>query len=122
MQNTRKTKIGTCVNMLSKSDIRTKVQQDINRLSQEEKQKESREVCADVIKILCGYSFDTLVSYTAFEDEVDTEMIHMWCRENNKTLFIVPQSSDKISIPNKSIIIVPGRAFTRDGTRIGRGK
>ncbi len=106
---------------MDKKTLRDHIQKQIESLSLEAKQGESISACNEVITLLGQYDFETLVSYTAFPDEVDTSNIHTWCEAHQKKVFLIPQTTEAIQIPEKSIILVPGRAFTVDGVRLGRG-
>lgn len=105
---------------MEKKALRNHVQKQIESQSLESRQTESIAVCNEVITLLEQYSFETLVSYTAFSDEIDTGRIHTWCEAHQKKVFLIPQTTEDIQIPAKSIILVPGRAFTIDGVRLGR--
>lgn len=106
---------------MDKKALRDHIQKQIESQSLESRQVESISVCNEVITLLEQYDFETLVSYTAFPDEIDTNRIHTWCEAHQKKVFLIPQTNEAIQIPEKSIILVPGRAFTVDGVRLGRG-
>jgi 5-formyltetrahydrofolate cyclo-ligase len=105
---------------MDKKALRDHIQKQIESLSLEAKQAESISVCNEVITLLGQYDFETLVSYTAFPDEIDTSSIHTWCETHKKKIFLIPQTTEEITLPVNSIILVPGRAFTRAGVRLGR--
>lgn len=105
---------------MDKKALRNHVEKQIESQSLESRQTESIAVCNEVINLLGQYSFETLVSYTAFPDEIDTSNIHTWCEAHQKKVFLIPQTTEDIQIPAKSIILVPGRAFTVEGVRLGR--
>lgn len=105
---------------MDKKALRNHIQKQIESQSLESRQAESIAVYNQVITLLGQYSFETLVSYTAFSDEIDTGRIHTWCEAHQKKVFLIPQTTENIQIPTKSIILVPGKAFTVDGVRLGR--
>ncbi len=115
-----KIKHNTSAKMM-KAAIRNEIAERISRMSEEEKERESYEVCKKIIQLLEKEKFQTLVSYTSFPDEVDTQDIHLWCQKNKKNLFLIPQSETEVLLPEESIIIVPGRAFSKTWIRLGRG-
>lgn len=105
---------------MDKKTLRNHVQKQIESQSLQSRQTENIAVCKEVIALLEEYDFETLVSYTAFPDEIDTSNIHTWCEDHQKKVFLIPQTTEEIQIPEKCIILVPGRAFTVDGARLGR--
>ncbi len=105
---------------MNKSDIRILVQEKISHMSKREKENDSNIIYTKLVNILSGKEFQTIVAYHAFADEVDISKIGEWCHNNWKNMVAVPQSTETFEVPNNSIILVPGRAFTRDGQRIGR--
>jgi 5-formyltetrahydrofolate cyclo-ligase len=62
-----------------------------------------------------------LVTYCAFHDEINVSWITDWCDTACKNTLTIPQSNENIIIPTDAVILVPWRAFTKDGKRIGRG-
>lgn len=106
---------------MDKNTVRTLVKEKISKLSLREKKTESLEVSKKLIKLLSEKDFKTLVTYTAFEDEIDISEVELWWKKHGKDIYTIPQNNNPIKIPNGSIIIVPGRAFTKNGVRVGRG-
>ena len=105
---------------MDKNTVRELVKERINQFSLIEKNTESLEVSAQLIKLLSKRDFKTLVTYEAVDDEIDISEVTLWCREHRKNIYTIPQNNDPVEIPAESIIIVPGRAFTKDGIRVGR--
>lgn len=64
-----------------KKTLRAVVQESIARLSSEEKEKESQKVCVQLIKILSDKYFETLITYDAFDDEINISYIDGWVLE-----------------------------------------
>ena len=92
---------------MDKNSVREMVKEKINKLSLKEKKTESLEVSKKLIKLLSEKNFKTLVTYTAFEDEIDISEVESWCREHGKNIYTIPQNNDLVTIPNESIILVP---------------
>lgn len=103
-----------------KKTIRLLVKANIALLTSEEKTQESSEVCQKLMQRLNQIDFETLITYEAFLDELDVSILHHWCRDKWKNIVIIPQSLDDFECPRDSFIIVPWRAFTIEGKRIGR--
>jgi len=106
---------------MDKKTIRLLVQDLIHNLPEETKKQESDIVCQKLRDILSQKNFNTLVTYTAFHDELDVSWISDWCDTGWKNILTIPQSNENITIPPDALILAPGRAFTKDGKRIGRG-
>jgi len=105
---------------MDKNAVRTIAQHNISKMSEKNKREESSIVCEKLIEILAKKEFETIVGYVAFDDEVDISKINEWCHNIWKSMLLIPQSNEVFVIPHNSVIIVPGRAFTKDGQRIGR--
>lgn len=104
-----------------KKDYRTIVQKKISLMSLTQKQRESEAVSKQLIHIVSEKKYQTIVGYEAFDDEVDIGLFLIWCKQNGKNILIIPQSTEVFEIPQNALLIIPGRAFTKEGKRIGRG-
>ena len=67
---------------MNKSDIRILVQEKISHMSEKEKENESSIVYTKLISILSEKEFETIITYHAFDDEIDISKIGEWCRNN----------------------------------------
>lgn len=105
---------------MDKGRIRELVKIKIAAMSEIKKKQESDIVSQKLISILSEKDFQVLVTYDAFSDEIDVSEIANWCREKWKDVTIIPQSLETFNAPQDGIIIVPGRAFTSHGKRVGR--
>lgn len=74
--------------------IRIMVQEKIARMTQEEKQKESKDISEKLIEICREKNIETIVGYSSFEDEIDIQEVLTWCKENGKNVQIIPQSNE----------------------------
>ncbi len=106
-----------------KNSVRLLVKNSISLLSDEEKENESKEVCRAIERMLTNRTTETLIVYKPLPDEIDiVPLVHSW-RKLWREISIIEQwalLSDIPSFPVNGIIIVPWRAFTEDGKRIGR--
>lgn len=105
---------------MNKNEIRKIVKERITLMSEENKQEENIIVCRKLEEILEGKDFQTLVTYHSFDDEVDVSEVSNWCVERWKKVITIPQSLETFDVPSYGVIIIPGRAFTENGKRIGR--
>lgn len=106
---------------MDKNTIRLLVKEKIGSMSPDSKVQESDEVCQNLIQKLNQKDFQTLITYEPFGDEVDITTVTNWCRDEWKSVIVLPQTRTDISIPSEGLIIIPWRAFTIEGRRIGRG-
>ncbi len=90
-------------------------------MSEVEKEHESRNICLQLKQIL-RESSAILIDYTPLRDEINISDFSQWYTSRWYAILSTPQSlSVDIPIfPENSIILIPGRAFTKDGKRIGR--
>lgn len=105
---------------MDKNAVRLLVQDNISKMSETHKQQESDSMCGKLIEILSRKDCDSIITYHAFDDEIDISKINEWWHNNWKNVLVIPQTTEAFEVPDNAIIIVPGRAFTRDGQRIGR--
>ncbi len=132
----------------SKQDIRQAMKERLARMSEKDRDMESR-VLSKELKRFLGDEPKTIAAYMALSDEPHTTpllqellqegwIIALPVMENNALVFRTIRSfenlkkgdigvleptqndpeTDRTSIDT---VIIPGRAFTRDGKRIGRG-
>lgn len=104
-----------------KKTLRAIVQEKIAHMSIDEKDRESVNVCLQITKNLAKKNFKTIILYHAFDDEIDVSRVALWAEQVWKEILFIPQSTEVFEIPENSVLIVPGRAFTREWKRIGRG-
>lgn len=107
---------------MNKSEIRLIVKDQILQMTEVEKEEESKEVSQKLISFLRVESFQTLVSYSPMDDEVDISEVNNWAENQWKKVIIFDQKLSEVPKIEESevVCIVPGRAFTQDGKRLGR--
>ncbi len=108
----------------SKSHIRHEVRECIARLSREYRAYEAMRVSQHIQELWEYIRAETIVGYRAMGDEIDiSEILDIAAREG-KAVIIVSQSPDggfpAIPDTKNTLILVPWRAFTHSGERIGR--
>lgn len=114
--------------MRSKEYYRDCVKKAFSLLSQEEKKERSSKL---VQKLLLEASFQqakTVMAYLSLKDEVNIQPVF-----KAKKKFYIPKIKNGLVVPvelfgneivdldDLDLVIVPGRAFTKQGVRIGRG-
>ncbi len=107
---------------MNKDEIRLIVKNKILHMTEVEKEKESKEVSQKLISLLSAQSFETLVSYDPMDDEVNISEVNTWAENQWKDIIIFDQKLSEVPKleTDEIVCIVPGRAFTRDGKRLGR--
>jgi 5-formyltetrahydrofolate cyclo-ligase len=131
-----------------KQRIRDAVKERLARVSDTARHAESRTLCKQLLRILPQDAF-TLTAYYPLKDEPDLrlllgELMARGCRvflprfegktmvyRQTVNLFNLPPGTFKIPepLPDAALLdpkaldvaLIPGRAFTRDGRRVGRG-
>ncbi len=63
---------------MDKNTVRELVKEEINLLSLTEKNAESFDVSKKLIKLLSKKDFKNLITYEAFDDEVDVYRVALW--------------------------------------------
>ena len=99
-----------------KSLARKIVQENISSMGQEEKSKASVKICDNLKHIIEVLQPKTLVLYNPLSDEVDISTLADWFSSQG-TVITVGQDGSFESFKNSSetLVLVPGRAFTKDG-------
>lgn len=136
---------------MTKQELREQIKASIKLMSMKERDSASMQICKQIIDSTEWKEAQTVWLYAALSDEVNLELLFQDAEQNHKRVllpvidgndlqirFYDPQhieSKGKYNIseptshcPSLSnldeidLAIIPGRAFTRDGWRMGRGK
>jgi len=105
-----------------KNQIRHTIKKKIKDISRQKKQEYSFHIAQKIIEKF--WHLDTWHIYASMKDEVDTKPLIDRLQTNDKKIFFAPTDNLESRIENLEsldIIIVPWRAFTRDGKRLWRG-
>lgn len=138
--------------IFDKREIRKKVREAIGEMPEEMKSSASADVCRQVLDSAEWKAASTVLLYSSLPDEVSTDalinaatasgkriLLPVICPGNKLKLCvydssqlhreplygIVEPGEDALTLADYAVIdlaIVPGRAFTVDGKRLGRGK
>ena len=112
---------------MTKQEIRKQVKERIARLSAAQRDTASLYVCLQVIGSAEWQQAQTVLLYEAMPDEIDLSLLIQDARDSDKQI-LMPEAAatapdlDPASLQKVDIAIVPGRAFTKQGDRMGRGK
>ena len=109
----------------AKSHIREEVRDRIAALSHDERIREGESVWSQIVDSESFIQAETVVGYDAMPDEIDISPLLHLARERGKTGIMIDTSPESVppSLPDRQriLILVPGRAFSISGQRIGRG-
>lgn len=104
-----------------KDIIRTEVKRRIFLLNEEEQ----TEAMASLSKKLHSSSMikkaQNIIGYQSLDDEIGIQLFLDSMSSKGKNIFIIDSSGNHPPLPTNGIILVPWRAFTISGKRIGRG-
>ena len=132
-----------------KSQLRLRIKERLEAYPERQRHAERRTVCKEILKILPKDTALTIAAYFPLKDEVDLRPlleellkrgvdIYLPCFEHKHFLFRLMRNAESLSpgefrIPEPSkeapildpttldIALIPGRAFTKEGYRLGRG-
>ena len=116
--------------MQSKAKHRHIIQQRFREYLSEELQKMSAQICAKIRALPEYQQAQHVMIYQPMQDEVDVSML---LEDDTKEFYLPEMVNNEIQVQRMEdqqiirdlsmldLILVPGRAFTQDGKRIGRG-
>lgn len=136
---------------MTKKEIRNIVRQDIKSMTKEERDKQSEYVCQMIISSEQWMKAEIVLLYSAMEDEISLLPLFEDAQKSGKQIILPVMEGDtlifrefnpgQLSIENQfhieeptskcrlftefqrlNLAIIPGRAFTLEGERMGRGK
>lgn len=119
MLNMNKTK----VRISDKNTLRLLARDNLTKMTEEQKKEESNRVCEKLKIFLLENSPETLIAYMPLSSEININPLIYWYKNLGKNIVIIIQHPEKNEIPSlpiNSVILIPGRAFTKDWKRIGR--
>ena len=111
---------------MTKQELRKQVRQAIGRLSAAERDTQSLYVCLQILGTAEWQQAQTVMLYDALPDEVSLQLLIDDARGSGKEIILPDQSASAPIIPDEVLrevdfAIIPGRAFSRVGHRLGRG-
>ncbi len=91
-------------------------------MSDEEKREASKNICEQLQEIIEIKKPETLVLYNPLSDEVDISSLEKWFSHRGHVITVGQDGLfEAFKNSKQTLAIIPGRAFTEDGKRIGRG-
>jgi len=111
---------------MTKTELRKQIKQEISRLSAAERDTSSLFVCLQILGTAEWQQASTVLLYDAMPDEINLQLLIDDARGSGKEIIIPDQSPNAPVIPAEvlaevNLALIPGRAFTRNGKRLGRG-
>lgn len=111
---------------MTKQELRRQIRDEIKRLSAAERDTQSLFICLQILGTAEWQEAQTVMLYEALPDEVSLQLLIDDARGSGKEIIIPDQSANAPVIPEEVLsqidfALIPGRAFTRQGKRLGRG-
>lgn len=112
---------------MTKQELRDQIKAKITKMKAAEKDTASLYVCLQIIGTEEWQKAETVLLYSAMPDEVDLNLLIQDAEGCDKRV-LMPQASanapelSPTDLQQVDLAIIPGRAFTPQGDRMGRGK
>ena len=111
---------------MTKQELRRQIRQQIQQLSAADRDTQSLYVCLQILGTAEWQSAQTVMLYEALPDEVSLQLLIDDARGSGKEIILPDQSASAPAIPDEVLqevdfAVIPGRAFSRSGHRLGRG-
>ena len=112
---------------MTKTELRAQIKTAIAHLKPSDKGNASLFVCLQIIGTAEWQQAETVLLYTALSDEIDLSLLIQDAEGSGKNVILPMPTADAPTIADDvlqrvDLAIIPGRAFTTDGDRMGRGK
>lgn len=112
---------------MTKKELREQIKAKVARMRASDKENESLFVCLQIIGTAEWQQAETVLLYEALPDEVDLGLLLQDAQDSGKQVLMPQPSADAPALETSlleqvDLAIIPGRAFTQEGARMGRGK
>ena len=112
---------------MQKKEIRELIKTKVCKMKPADRDTASLYVCLQVIGTQRWQEAETVLLYEALPDEVDLTLLRQDAEGSGKQVIMPQPSADAPAIAPEvlqkvDLAIIPGRAFTAQGDRLGRGK
>ncbi len=112
---------------MTKQELRAQIKKTIAQMKAGERDTASLYVCLQIIGTEEWQRAQTVLLYKALADEIDLSLLIQDAEGSDKRVIMPEASADAPALPDDELrkvelAIIPGRAFTRRGDRLGRGK
>lgn len=112
--------------MMTKQELRKQIREEVKRMSAADRDTQSLFICLQILGSAEWQEASTVMLYNALPDEVSLQLLIDDASGSGKEIIIPEQGAHAPVIPDEVLsqidfAIIPGRAFTRNGKRMGRG-
>ena len=112
---------------MTKQELRAQIKKTIAQIKSAERDTSSLYVCLQIIGTEEWQNAQTVMLYKALADEIDLSLLIQDAEGSDKRVIMPEASADAPALPEDELrkvelAIIPGRAFTKRGDRMGRGK